>query len=247
MRFEVTKLFALVLLLSLSIRLSLASDTISLAGEDSWPPFAKEDGTGASYELILQALSHSVYRIEFVTVPYARALLMTENGQTDGAFNVTKQASTIEKFVFGEEPLFSVAAHYFYPPNKSQDYTKPSDIPKGTSVGVIIGYEYGDEYESVRMNFEEVKVSSQRQLIYLLTREKIDMAIMFDSVAMYTLAEMGLDYDTIARGNINHTSDIYVAFSKKASGLKEKIGALDKGLKQIKNSEGAEKSSSELK
>ena len=208
------------------------ADVVRLAAEDSWPPFAKQDGSGISKAIIEKAYAYSGTKVEFVTVPYARALLMAEQGKVHGAFNVTKQASTESIYAFGERPLLKVSASFYYPPNSKLNYKKLSDIPDDTSVATIIGYEYGDEYEKHKNRLSESRVSSQIQIIKMLMIGRIDMAIMFDEVVAYTLDEMGLDRDAIVRGEINHTSDIYIAFNKELKNT-DVINKLDLGLKAI--------------
>ena len=48
-----------------------------LAVEDSWPPYSDENGNGISKNIVQKALDNAGYSVEFITVPYARALLMT--------------------------------------------------------------------------------------------------------------------------------------------------------------------------
>ena len=103
------------------------------------------------------------------------------------------------------------------------------DIPLGTSIALILDYEYGEVYESSRSRFDEVRVSSQKQIIKLLQLERVDMAIMFDDVAAHYLSELKLNKNDIRQGNINHTSDIYVAFNKREE-LNDVILLLDEGL-----------------
>lgn len=229
--------FSACLLLLLTPLFLSASDTVRLAAEDSWPPFATENGDGISRTIIEKAYAYSDTKVEFVVVPYARALSMVESGEVDGAFNVTKQASTETKFAFGELPLLNVSASFYYPRNGNLNYQSIADVPNGTSIATIIGYEYGDAYSAHKHRFEESRVASQEQIIKLLMSKRVDMAIMFDEVASFTLEQMQLKPDSIDKGNINHTSDIYVAFNKKLADSK-KIRALDKGLKAI-NAESA--------
>jgi polar amino acid transport system substrate-binding protein len=46
------------------------------------------------------------------------------------------------------------------------------------------------------------------------------MAIIFDEVAKDTMTNMGLKHSSIKQGQINHQSDIYVAFSKNVTAKK---------------------------
>ena len=208
------------------------ADVVRLAAEDSWPPFAKQNGSGISRTIIEKAYGYSGRKVEFVIVPYARALSMAKMGQVDGAFNVTKQASTELDFAFGNEPLLKVSASFYYHPNSKLNFTSSDKIPRGTSIATIIGYEYGDKYETNRHKFEEVRVASQEQIVKLLQTGRVDMAIMFDDVASFTLEMMELTADSIKKGAINHTSDIYVAFNKDLK-QSSKIKDLDLGLLSI--------------
>jgi polar amino acid transport system substrate-binding protein len=203
-----------------------------LAVEDSWPPYSDINGNGISKDIVSQALSNAGYTVEFITVPYARALLMTENGQVDGSFNVTRQPATERRFDFGKEKLLSATASYFYPKKSALAIHSPSQIPKGTTIALIIGYEYGQQYEHIRQDLVEVRVSNQKQIIGLLKRNLVDMAIMFDDVAIYNLVQMGMLPKELKKGHINHISDIYVAFSKNRGDLSEVIKDFDQQLRR---------------
>lgn len=222
----------LVFIVSILLCFESLANVVRLAAEDSWPPFAKEDGSGIARTIIEKAYAYTGTRVEFITVPYARALLMAEQGKVDGAFNVTKQASTENTFAFGSQPLLRVSASFYYPKQSKLNYRNVDEIPTDTVIATIIGYEYGDRFEANRARFAESRVASQQQIIKLLLSERIDMAILFDEVASYTLAQMGLSQDAIKQGKINHTSDIYVAFNK-ALANSDKLKKLDLGLKAI--------------
>lgn len=211
---------------------SVNSEVITLAAENSWPPFAKKDGSGISKTIIEKAYGYSGHTVKFITVPYARALNMAKRGSVDGAFNVTKQASTEADFAFGERALLKVSASFYYPKASKLSYTNSNSIPRGTSVATIIGYEYGDNYEKNRERFDEVRVATQAQIVNLLKAGRVDMAIMFDEVASFTLEQMKLPAGEIKKGHINHTSDIYVAFNKSLANSSI-IKDLDLGLKAI--------------
>ena len=205
------------------------AESITLAVENSWPPFADKNGNGISKKIIQAAYNSVNINVEFIAVPYARALRMVEQGQVDGAFNVTKQKSTLEKFHFGEVPILKTSASFYYHIDSAMNFLSTSEMLKDTSVGVIIGYEYGDNYERNKHRFKEVKVANQAQLIQLLRKKRIDVAIMFDEVVKSKLENMKLSLDDIRKGHINHESDIHVAFSK-AKDTAKAMQLLDKGL-----------------
>ena len=155
---------------------------------------------------------------------------MVKTKEVDGAFNVTKQQSTLAEFSFGEEPLLQVSASFYYPSHSQSDFKSIADVPDNTVIALILGYEYGELYEKNRQRFREIRVSNQTQVINLLLRNRVDMAILFDDVAAYYLTQMQLAKDSIKKGHLNHISDIYVAFNRSAE-LLPLIEKLDNGLK----------------
>ena len=70
--------------------ISVAEYSIKLAAENSWPPYSNESGDGASKDIIQRSFDNVGVDVEFIVVPYARALRMPQSGKVDGAFNVTK-------------------------------------------------------------------------------------------------------------------------------------------------------------
>lgn len=210
--------------------------SVVLAVEDSWPPYAGADGQGISTDILERAFS--VVGIKLITkvYPYARVLNEVEKGILIGGYNVTRQASTDKYFLFGQQLLLQAAASFYFSQENTlaHEYRSIADIPTGTTVGVIIDYEYGDLFEQHKNRFNEVRVSSQRQLINMLRMGRVDSAILFDAVASHTLRSMQLEASSILKGPLNHTSDIYVAFSRSHKHAQFFADKLDEGLELIK-------------
>ena len=220
--------------LLLATKLSFAKEQFILAAESSWPPYAKEDGQGISREVIEKAYALVGMKVTFVIVPYARALHLTKQGDVDGAFNVTRQQSTERDFLFGEEPLLQAAASFYFPPDSNLNFDSILDAPNRMSVAIIIGYEYGDLYDKQRYRFSEVAVTSQKQIIQLLRRNRVQSAIMFDRVAEYHLEQLKLPKDSIRKGPLNHISNIHVAFSRNRPSARDAMIKLDEGLRLLR-------------
>ncbi|WP_351124204.1 transporter substrate-binding domain-containing protein [Shewanella sp. T24-MNA-CIBAN-0130] len=204
---------------------------ITLAAEDSWPPFADEVGRGISHNIINHAFEQVDVEVSTIVVPYSRGLIMTERGTVDGVFNVTREQSTIDRFVFGNEPLFTVTASFFFAKEYPTIVNNKWQIPAQSTIGIVNGYEYGDEFMTLveKLKLHVITVNSQRQLINLLLVGRIDAAIMYDLVADVYINQMGVSHDIKAKFN-NHTSEIFVAFSKHNPQAKHLSQLLDKGL-----------------
>lgn len=227
-------LFVFMLLLIQLQSVSYSSEFVTLAVEDSWPPYSDSNGNGISKDIIQKALDSVLIQVEFITVPYARALRMVESGEVDGAFNVTKQKNTSAMFKFGKEPILSASASFYFPRDTKLSFSSIESAPDQMKIGLIIDYEYGDQYELHKARFHEVRVANQTQIIQMLENRRVDVAIMFDEVAKYTLSKMKLKDGSIVKGNINHVSDVFVAFNKKNT-PQMIIKKLDIGLNNTKH------------
>lgn len=211
------------------------ADTIKIAAEDSWPPYSNQYGLGITHDIVKAAFAVTGHTITIEALPYSRVLRHTTNGDADACWNVTREKSTETVFTFGTEPLFQAVASHYFPPKRAKLYSSAWQIPDGTKIGVILNYEYGDDFSANIHRFELTEVKSQTQLIRMLASGRIDMAIMFDDIADFKLKELRLPSTAIIKGNINHVSDIYLAFNKESSKSVQYAADLDQGLKQIKS------------
>lgn len=207
---------------------------ILLGAENSWPPYSDQHGEGLSTQLIKAAFAKSGLTPSFKVLPYARVLHDLQSGKIDGGYNVTLQKSTQDKYIFGQVPLVAVKSYWFFLPGKHAQITSITDIPSNFRVGVIRDYEYGDLYENHRHRFDEVQVSQQSQIIRMLKQGRIEAAVMFDREADFALKEMKLEASIFDKRFLNHSGDVYVAFSHKSPRARWLAEQLDKGLNELK-------------
>ncbi len=217
---------------SLSTRPALNSKEIIIAAEDNWPPFSDEKGKGLSAAIVSAAYALTGYRIRTMPVPYARALYYTERNKTHACWNVTKQQSTEAKYLFHQIPLFKASSSFYYT-QQAKPYKSLLDIPDQAVVGVILGYEYGDLFETEKRRFQLIEVSSHEQLLALLHDDKLDVAIFFDDVLQYYLQRLKRTDLHIIRGELNYISEIFVAFNKQDPLSPQRAAALDQGLRLL--------------
>lgn len=223
-----------VVFLLLSTIASSNETSIRLAAEDSWPPFADAAGEGLSHRLIAKAFALEGIEVDTLVVPYNRGLILTEQGKVNAVFNVAMQQNTRERFLFGEEPLFVATASFYQLSRKATLAADKWSLPKDTRVGIVRGYEYGDEFDSLPNMVLKI-VDNQYQLINLLLTDKVDAVVMYDRVAAQFLDTMGVNSEVRAV-IANHSSELFVAFDKNNPNSPALAGALDKGLKQLKAS-----------
>ncbi|GGY69761.1 amino acid ABC transporter substrate-binding protein [Cellvibrio zantedeschiae] len=214
--------------------LSFGQTQLVLGAEDSWPPYSDKNGEGISTNIIKAAFAKVGITTKIQVRNYARVLQDVKAGLLDAGYNVTRQQNTEQEFIFGKEPILQAKAYWYFASKTKTKFKTPSALPDGFRVGCIIDYEYGDTYEHERQRFKEVKVPRQVQLIRMLQQGRIDAALMFEEEANQTLKDMGLQQDAIQKGMFNHTSDIYLAFSRKNPQSEENAKKLDQGIKILK-------------
>lgn len=206
-----------------------------LAVEDSWPPYADELGEGISTRIIRAAYAQVGLEPTLRLMPYARVLNTVLNSRVHGGYNVTRQTSTEGIYYFGRQPLLQASASMYFANRHFISVTSLGDLPDGFRIGVIRGYEYGNRFDEEKYRFKLTEVSRQSQLLRMLMAERIDGAVMFDAVAVYTIMEMNIPDGSIHRGFNNHTSDIYVAFDLRQPEALEYAELLDQGLSRLKD------------
>lgn len=232
--------FLLLLLASLAIAeqplQTLAGHSVLLGAEDSWPPYCDKQGAGISTNIINAAFAKEGIQTEIRVRPYARVLQEVKSGALDAGYNVTRQENTEKDFIFGHEPILQAKAFWYVTNASTFKFNTINQVPNLFRVGGIIDYEYGDTYEQHRQRFRETRVPRQSQLIKMLHTGRIDAAIMFEEEANQALRDMKLPADSIRKMMYNHTSDIYVAFSRKKDNSIKNAAALDRGIKLLKAS-----------
>ncbi|MEC9234777.1 MAG: transporter substrate-binding domain-containing protein [Pseudomonadota bacterium] len=215
----------------------MESEVFKVAIEDSWPPYADENGEGISRDILERALKYSDIEYEIQVEPYSRALYLTQIGATNACLNVTRQASTENLFYFGSEPLLYANAYFYVRADKDVDFKSLKDVPDKYNLAVMMGYEYGDIFEQEKYRFNLLEVRSQEQIINMLITDRIDGTIMFEEVQKYTADKMGVDQALFKKAFLNQISDVYIAFHKDAPKSKEYAEKIDAALHamRIKN------------
>lgn len=206
---------------------------ISLAAEDSWPPFADQYGKGVSHQLIHAAFEQVGITVDTILVPYSRGLKMASEGSVDGVFNVAKLKQRQDDYRFGEQALFISHSLFFHSKSRPMLAKSKSQLTSGTRIGKVKGFYYGGEIDTLNQ-VEFVDVDNQYQLINLLLTGKIDGALMYQEVAQRYIQQMKVSDDIIPAFD-NQQNMIFLAFSKQTPHSQRLASVFDLGLKKLKN------------
>ena len=210
------------------------SNEIVLGAEDSWAPYSTSDGTGYSNTIITEAYALEDVSVVFRVDAYSRLLRDVEKGSLLALFNVTKEPSTENVYLFGEEKLFQARTYYYQSVLNPLRAKNLYGLQNGEKVGLIIGYEYGPTILENK-NVTIYRVRSQDQLVRMIMRKRIDTAIMFESIANEVLPTIKGSH-IVEKAFEGEHSNIYVAFSKQREESAKYAALLDRGLRKLKKS-----------
>lgn len=209
---------------------------IALGAENSWPPYSDENGQGISTNLIKAAFAKVGLTPSFKVLPYARVLHDLKSGKIDGGYNVARQSTTADKYVFGKEPLLLAQTYWYFIPGKHAQVKSIADAPDQFKIGIILDYEYGETYEEQRSRFKEIRLSKQAQIIRMLQQGRLDAGMMSEREAEFALKEMQLPNTALEKRFLNHVDEIYLVFSLKHERSIWLAEQFDKGLIALKES-----------
>ena len=144
-RFKAACLFG-VILLSCPAGAHPQTKSLVIAVEDDAAPWSHSNGTGYANDLVVAAFKAVGVDVELRVVPYARCKRMAVRGTAAGCFSMSPSPEFDGTVELSARPLFSPYAGYFYNVNKPPRAARQDDLPAGTVVGTVIGYEYPPEF-----------------------------------------------------------------------------------------------------
>ena len=209
-----------------------SAETITLGAENDWVPYANQDGSGMSNEMVRTAYKAVGIDVSFQVGPYNRLLKSVQEGDILGAFNVPKECANEDLYLFGKTPLFTALSAYYQNRDNPLSATRKEELVNGEKVGVVFNYGYGDFF-SRNDRITKIEVRSDLLNLRKLAKGRIDATILYDKTAKKLIEENGLT-DKVEKVFDSERADIYVAFSKVFPKSQYYADKLDEGLAIIK-------------
>jgi len=199
---------------SLPLKLVYA-ETVIIAAENDWIPYARQDGTGLANEIIVAAFKSVGIEVVYEIYPYARVLQNIEAGTHIAGFNVPLDAQSNKKYILGKEKLFDAVSAYYHNKNKPIKSRNRNELPIGVTIGVVRGYGYGDHYlDMVKTSVISEAISdSEVSNLKKLANGRIDGTIIYNKTANILLKQLELE-SVIDFAFINESTPIHLAFSR---------------------------------
>lgn len=149
-----------------------------IAVEDAAAPWSYRDGTGYANDLVREAFRAVGVEVAFKVVPYVSCKRLVVNGDVVGCFSMSPEPGLEREVLLAETPLFTVWFDYFYNRKKPLIATSEGNIPRGTRVGIVTGYEYPPYVKKLKGKGVILQESRDEEAnLKKLARGRIDAAL----------------------------------------------------------------------
>ncbi len=212
------------------------AETIKIAAEDDWVPYAKKDGTGLANEIIKAAFESLGINVEYTVLPYARVLHYIEKGSYVAGFNVPLDKQSKAKYIMGGKKIFDAVSAYYNSKDRPLNAKSRNELRGGKTIGVVRGYGYGDHYLKLveKGLIKEDVANSEISNLKKLAVGRIDGTIIYDKTASILIKQLKLK-SNIEFAFQNEKTPIYLAFSKKHPDGQYYADKFDEGMAKIEN------------
>ena len=210
---------------------------------DEWCPIncnPSASQLGIGIDLAKKIFEPLGYRINYVVVPWTRALEDVRSGKADAVVGASR--SDDARLVFPDNAITNISDDFYILKGSPWQYQGEFTL-KDKHVGVIDGYGYGEvvtKYINAHKNIPgEIFISQGKdalnQNIEALINRKIDLIIESKVVMDYHLQKMNLDDKLVWAGGVPQ-APVYVAFSPKLVQSARLKAQYDAGIRQLQAS-----------
>lgn len=224
---------------------SIQKETLTIARSiDDWGPneFMGEDGkpTGFHIDLIHMAAAELNINIEFVSLPWKRALATVEKGEVDAISYTIFTPERTSYLIYEAGNAISIGSTRFaYLKGNNFDYDGTLESVKDRKIGVIRGYSYGKKFERNKLT-NLVNVNSEEQLLLMLLEKRVDLILVNIDHLKYKYSHLAEFSEVTSMDVASDSYDIYLAFSKKRA-HEELAKRFAKVISRIRQSEKYQK------
>lgn len=228
-------------LVLLMAAVAVQAQTVKIAAEDDWYPFGGVVGgklSGTTPPIIEAAFKAVGIKVEFVVVPYARAMAMADSGEVVGAFHTAIVDDLVERYHWHTTPLFRAKiAIWGRAESSERDSVRTLE---GKTVGTTNGYTYTDTFDNNTKIKKEV-AQSDLETLRKIALGRLNYGIVYarNGQALISANPSALKGKVKILGEVGEVP-LYLNFSKAHTEGEKYAELFEKGLTTIiKNGEYA--------
>jgi polar amino acid transport system substrate-binding protein len=223
---------------------SLFLSAVSLGAEplklrvmtDVWPPFRIAVGPdklqGLDIDLLEKLTERTGIRFEIIRAPWARGLAALESGSADMMTGLAKTAAREAYVQYSDKPYYACSARFYAKPSRAMEINTYGQL-KGLKIGYVQGSAYFEPFDS-DTSLNKVAVNSEKQLLEMLKRGRIQLLIGTDCQVDYELRDTAWrQVAAKAAYRPESPTHLYLGFSRKRLNP-QTFDALSAALQQLR-------------
>jgi polar amino acid transport system substrate-binding protein len=208
---------------------------------DAWPPYNNDVGSereGFMIDVARAVFEPRGYEVDYLNVPWRRALAGTRDGTYDGAVAASRTEGP--ELVFPECELLRTHPAFYVRSDSTWEFRGPSSLD-GVALGAIRGYDYVDwlnnYIDANQGRPERVQVvsgdSPLQQNLRKLVAGRIDVLVDNEGTIRYVARQLGL-LDRIRPAGSDPTESLcYIPFSPATGRGQEQAAILSRGIREL--------------
>jgi len=200
-----------------------------------FPPYESETlpDYGFVSEIVKVAYQRVGYTIKVDFMPFARSLMMAEDGIVDGTFAIWYRKERTQRLAFSD-PLLSSGVVFYKHKDRNIPFNGNYEALKTYKIGVVRGYVNPPKFD-VADYLEKYSVGEEIQALQMLAVGRIDLMIVDKLVAQHIINTKLPEYSMILEPMepLLKEDFLYLAISKKTKDYQRKLEDFNNGLKQI--------------
>jgi polar amino acid transport system substrate-binding protein len=208
-----------------------------------WPPYKiVQDGRigGIDASVLDEIARRTGLKFDYVECPWARCLIMLQNGSVDMITSIAKTEGRKESMDFLEPPTRDNYAISFYTNAKATHALSRYEDLYGLEIGVIRSSAYFERFDQDH-RLQKTLVTGERQLVDMLASQRLDVIVGIGANLDYLLHETGRS-GVIKKSafEIKTKDPAYLAVSKKSK-HKDVVPQLEKALRDMRRANEIER------
>lgn len=208
--------------------------------EDAAGLWGQADGTGCGNDLVKAAFEAAGHPARLEVAPYARAKQDVFDQKALACFGMAWAEEFRGKILFAAEPLYTTTSTLFMARDKAGIWKSLTDLPRGLTVGVVVGYEYPELFTRLVKTGVLVPVEGKTEIQNLkrLAAGRLDLVLcQLDDLknADYLLHEAGAE-KTVVPGVELASSGTYLGFAADHPQTAKALAAFNAGFAALKKS-----------
>ncbi|TQV76790.1 amino acid ABC transporter substrate-binding protein [Aliikangiella marina] len=178
---------------------------------------------GFIVDKIRTAAEDAGLEVNWVSVPFKRAIMMMQKGEVDAMFPVIQTQDRKAYMYFKDLELAKECNHLVTLKSRGLKANATSyEIREDDVIGITDAYSYGKYFDDLINSgkVKTIKVSEDRQLTRLLLSKRIDMAIGNQLTMSWHLEQFGAVKNVVFSEKSLSCSPLHLAFSRHKAGFK---------------------------